>query len=162
MTSRFIFLILVAGFVLTGCVSTKDQASYITEQIEGQRVIAMVGKRYPWVNPIMQRLKNEGFSIKRFASVSETTEKVSATKMETYNKATARVILNIDSFAANTSWTRCFGGGYKFSYIYAELIDARNNETMATYSNSGYSENCPPMSGTIFQDITDMVTSAFK
>ncbi|MDB0016475.1 hypothetical protein N9E28_02880, partial [Alphaproteobacteria bacterium] len=76
---------------------------------------------------------------------------------ETFDKATARVILVLDGFAPNSSMTRCFGGGFKFNYINAELIDSLNNETLASYSNSGYSEGCPPLSGSIFEDITNMV-----
>ncbi|EGY23854.1 hypothetical protein DA2_3934 [Desulfovibrio sp. A2] len=57
---------------------------------------------------------------------------------------------------------RCFGGGYKFIYINADLIDTATNETIANFSDAGYSENCPPASGTIFTDLTNTVINAWK
>ena len=96
------------------------------------------------------------------ASQNVTVEKVSPTKTEANNEASARFILHIDGYAPNTSMTRCFGGGYRFEYIDAELIDVRTNETVLHYSNSGYSENCPPLSGTIFTDIVESVTQVWQ
>jgi len=49
-----------------------------------------------------------------------------------------------------------------FEYIDAELIDVKTNETVLHYSNSGYSENCPPLSGTIFKDIVEAVTQVWE
>lgn len=147
---------------LSGCVPTKEVATYITKPIDGPKQIALVGTRYPWVTQIETRIRKKGFSIKRFASVKEVTKKVSDTTTETYNQATARVVLVLDGYAPNTSMTRCIGGGYDFSFINAELIDAKSNETIAVYSNSGYSENCAPLSGTIFTDIANMVDGSFK
>ncbi|MCF6217391.1 MAG: hypothetical protein L3J62_06135 [Gammaproteobacteria bacterium] len=88
-------------------------------------------------------------------------EEVSPTKTEAYNEASARFILHIDGYAHNTSMTRCFGG-YMFEYINVELIDVRTNETALHYSNSGYSENCPPLSGTIFTDVVELVSEVWE
>jgi len=160
--SRKLLWIVATTLILSGCVTTKEQAVYVTQAIDGPKEIALVGTRYPWVSQIESRIRNAGIKIKRFASISEATEKLSETTTETYTKATARVILVLDGFAPNTSMTRCFGGGYNFQFINAELIDAKNNETIATYANSGWSENCPPLSGTIFSDITNMVVNTFE
>ena len=148
--------------LMAGCVATKEKTVYVTTPINAPKEIALVGTRYPWVSQIETRLRAKGFKIKRFASVSEATTKVSSSTTETYNKASTRIILALDGYAHNTSMTRCFGGGYNFNYINAELIDAKNNETIAVYYNSGYSENCPPLSGTIFTDITEIVEGTFK
>lgn len=118
--------------------------------------------RWPWFIEIEKRLRSEGVVIKRFASLGEATQKISETKSETTTTTTTRVILVIDGSAPNTTMTRCFGGGYDFSYINAEIIDSANNETISAYSNSGYSEGCQPFSGTIFGDITNMVVSTFR
>ena len=159
---RGIIIITLTTLALFGCVSTKEQAVYVTEAIDTKREIALVGIRHPWVNQIEMRLRKEGVKIKRFASVSQVTERISRNKKETYNEASTRLILVLDGFAPNTVMTRCLGGGYKFNYINAELIDALNNETIANYANSGYSEGCPPLSGTIFQDVTSMVLKVVK
>ncbi|HTR88359.1 MAG TPA: hypothetical protein VMI56_28010 [Reyranella sp.] len=71
-------------------------------------------------------------------------------------------MLRINGDAPNTALERCMGGGYKFKFITAELIDLQTEETLGTYSNSGFSEDCAPLSGTIFGDIARMVASVFR
>jgi hypothetical protein len=56
----------------------------------------------------------------------------------------------------------CFAGGYQFDYINTDLIDTKTNETILNISGSGYSENCPPLSGTIFKDIVSGVEGAWQ
>ena len=155
-------MLVISIFCLSGCVSTQTKDVFIEAKITGPKIIAMSGKRAPWVYEIEKRLRKNGFKIKRMASQNVTVEKVSPTKTEAFNEASARFILHIDGYAPNTSMTRCFGGGYRFEYIDAELIDVRTNETVLHYSNSGYSENCPPLSGTIFTDITQMVNQVWE
>ena len=159
---KHIFLLLISMTLISGCVSTQTKDVFIEKKITGPKIIAMSGKRAPWVYEIEKRLRKNGFIIKRMASQNVAVEQVSPTKTEAYNEAAARFILNIDGYAPNTSMTRCFGGGYRFEYIDAELIDVRTNETVLHYSNSGYSENCPPFSGTIFADIVQLVTQVWQ
>ena len=155
-------LLLLISVAQAGCVSTKSVDVFVSEKISGPKVIAMSGVRAPWVFEIEKRLRARGFEVKRWASQNRAIEQVSPNKLEAYNEASAQVILRIDGFAPNTSMTRCFGGGYKFNYITVEAIDVAKNETLAAFSNSGYSENCPPLSGTIFGDIAGMVDGLFK
>jgi hypothetical protein len=89
-------------------------------------------------------------------------EKQSETKTGIYNEATARYVLNVQGSAPNGAMTRCYGGGYNFNYIDAELIDLKDNKTIFHYSNSGYSEGCPPLSGHIFGDIAELTKNAWK
>jgi len=159
---RSIIVLFTVVLLLSGCVSTQTKDVFIEKKISGPKIIAMSGKRAPWVYEIEKRLRKNGFKIKRMASQNVAVEKVSPTKTEAYNEASARFILHIDGYAPNTSMTRCFGGGYRFEYIDAELIDVRTNETVLHYSNSGYSENCPPLSGTIFTDIVESVTQVWQ
>lgn len=148
--------------VLSGCVSTKSMDILVDEKFEGPKIIAMSGTRAPWIYEIEKRLREKGFEIKRMASRNVSVEEVSPTKTEAYSEASARFVLHVDGYAPNTSMARCFGGGYRFEYINAELIDVRNNETVTHYSNSGYSENCPPLSGKIFGDISGAVSQVWK
>lgn len=159
---RITVLALSAIVMLLGCVSTQTRDVFLEKKITGPKVIAMSGERAPWVYEIEKRLRKNGFSIKRMVSQNVSVEQVSPTKTEAYNEASARFIFHVDGYAPNTSMTRCIGGGYRFEYINAELIDVRTNETVLHYSNSGYSENCPPLSGTIFTDITEMVSQSWE
>ena len=151
-----------AAVLMSGCVATKSVDIMISEKIDAPKVIAMSGSRGPWVYEIEKRLKANGFQIKRIASQNQAVEQVSDTKMEIYKEASARFIMNIDGYAPNNSMERCFGGGYRFDYINVELIDLTKNETVFHYSNSGYSEGCQPLSGSIFGDIAEITNSAWK
>ena len=147
---------------MVGCVSIQTQDVFIEKQITGPKIIAMSGTRAPWVYEIEKRIRKNGFKIKRIASQNVAIEEVSPTKTEVYNEASAKFILHIDGYAPNNSMTRCFGGGYNFEYIDVELIDVSANESVFHYSNSGYSENCPPLSGTIFTDIAQLVADVWE
>ena len=68
----------------------------------------------------------------------------------------------IDALAAVDWAHRCFGGGYTFDYINADLIDLASNQTIASIEGRGYSEGCPPMSGTIYGDITKMIVDSWE
>ena len=111
---------------------------------------------------IEKRLKEEGFTVLRSGSVNESIEVVSGTKMIIYNEASTRYYLSVDARAPTDFANRCFGGGYNFDYIYADLIDVSTNETIKSIEARGYSENCPPLSGTIYGDIAKMVSSSFE
>lgn len=122
----------------------------------------MSGSRGAWVYEIEKRLRENGFEIKRLASQNSAIEKVSESKTEVYKEASTRYILHIDGYAPNNSMERCFAGGYRFTHIDVELLDVVKNETVFHYSNSGYSENYPPLSGTIFGDIAKLTNSAWQ
>ena len=149
------------SFLLFGCASTKNVDIDPSVKAQGQRIVAINSDRSPWVYEIEKRLKQQRFKVLRSASTQVTIEKQSDSKTGVYNEATARYVLNLNGYAPNGSMTRCYGGGYNFQYIDAELVDVVSNQTIFHYSNSGYSENCPPMSGTIFSDITNLVVGAW-
>jgi hypothetical protein len=157
-----IFSLIIFCFVLSGCISTKSIDVMSNSKITSPKIIAMSGSRGPWVYEIEKRLKASGFEIKRMASQNSTVEQVSETKTEIYKEASARYILHIDGFAPNNAMERCFAGGYNFEHIDVELLDVAKNETVFHYSNSGYSENCPPLSGSIFSDIVKLTNSAWQ
>jgi hypothetical protein len=153
---------LIICTILTACSSAKTADVMTDEKIVGPKVITISGNRTPWLIEIEKRLKEKGFKIKRLTSQNTAVEQVSETKTEIYNEASARFVLKIDGYAPTNASQRCFGGGYRFSHINAELIDLEKNETIYFYSNSGYSENCPPLSGSIFGDITKLTNDAWE
>ncbi|MCV5708193.1 hypothetical protein OFN39_01760 [Escherichia coli] len=158
MKKLFIFAF---SLILAGCASTKNVDVVATDKAQGDRIVAINSARAPWVYEIEKRLKQKGFTVLRSASQQVTIEKQTNSTTGVYNEATTRYVLNLNGFAPNNSMTRCYGGGYDFEYIDAELIDVKNNQTIFHYSNSGFSENCPPMSGTIFTDIVNLVADAW-
>lgn len=155
-------ILFLVGLLMSGCVSTKSQNIFVDKKIIQDKVIAVEGTRATWVFEIEKRLREKGFKIKRYLSQNISVENISKEKTIAYNETSAQYLLRIDGYAPNSSMTRCMGGGYIFDYIDIELIDLSKNETIAHYHNSGYTENCPPVSGTIFQDVTDLVNNRWR
>ena len=150
---------LLLAFSLIGCAHNDVYQS--STKASGPKVIALEAPRLPWVMQIEGRLRDAGFQVQRFESTQTVTEAAGAGRVATYNQASAPYILRLQGEAGMSSMTRCFGGGFNFQYISAELIDVRSNQTIGTYSGSGRSEGCPPLSGKLFTNITDMVAKAW-
>jgi hypothetical protein len=141
---RFLVLTILA-LVVTGC-ATGHVTQMSDEKIHGPKVIALYANNAPWLVDIQGRLKQAGFKVLRWSS----------------REAEARYILEINGQAPINWGRRCIGGGYKFDYLDANLVDVETNETILNINGKGYSENCPPLSGSIFQDIVDAVKNAWQ
>ncbi|MDZ4184397.1 MAG: hypothetical protein U1D97_05380 [Desulfuromonadales bacterium] len=155
-------ILMVLSIFLTGCASTGRVVNLTETKAGGPKVIALDAPSAPWVVEIQNRLKEKGFKVLRWSSRSRVTEKTSPTRLEQFNEAEARYILVIDGYAPYDWANRCFGGGYNFSNISVDLVDSMKNETMLNINGSGYSEDCPPMSGTIFSDIATAVQNKWE
>lgn len=127
---------------LTGCAHNDVYQSSIAAS--GPKVVALEGPRLPWVMQVEGRLRDAGFQVRRFESTQTVTEATGPGRVRTYDEASASYILRLEGAAGLSNMRRCFGGGFNFEYISAELIDVRSNQTLATYSGAGYSEGCPP------------------
>lgn len=154
-------LAILTTFALTACASGRVvQISDVP--VTGPKVIALNAPSAPWVIEIQNKLKQRGFRVLRWSIVSRVTERTSPDTLEEYNKAEARYVLIIDGYAPYDKMNRCFAGGYRFDYISTDLVDTVSNETILNVNGAGYSENCPPLSGTIFSDIADAVNGAWS
>lgn len=155
------FALAVIAVALAGCASSGRVVQISDARIVGNRIIALDAPTAPWVIEIQNRLKQKGFKVLRWSSRTRVSERSSDTRTETFNQAEARYILVVEGYAPYDWANRCFGGGYKFDHISTDLVDTVTNETILNVNGSGYSENCPPMSGTIFSDIANAVDEAW-
>lgn len=156
-----VLVVTILTLAITGC-ATGHVTQLSSTKINGPKVIALDAPSAPWVIEVQNRLKQSGFKVLRWSSRVRVTEQTEKDRLEQYNKAEARYVLVISGFAPYDWANRCFGGGYKFSTISVDLVDVQTNETILNINGSGYSENCPPLSGSIFQDITDAVQRAWQ
>lgn len=154
-------IIILVAILITSCASG-TKTVLIDQKITEPKLIALDAPRTPWVVKIENRLRQKGFKILRWASTKNVKEQVSDTTTQEFKQASARYVLSIEGFAPLDAMHRCIAGGYKFEYITTELIDVKANETILNISGSGYSENCAPLSGTIFKDIVSGVDSAWQ
>ena len=123
--------ILVLGLFISSCVATGKQTLSVDEKISAPKIIALnVYDGGPWMREIEKRLKQAGFTVLRSESINEAIE-VEGNKVIKYNEATTRYFLLVDALAPVDFAHRCFGGGYNFDYINADLIDLRSNQTIA-------------------------------
>lgn len=156
---RFFAPILLLALI--GCAHNATTV-IVDRKIEGPKVVALDAPRTPWVVEIENRLRQNGFKVLRWASQRRVRERTSETRTEEFREAAARYVLVIDGYAPLDPMNRCFGGGYRFQFLTAELVDTETNETMFNVSGSGYSENCQPMSGSLFTNIIAAVENAWR
>lgn len=147
--------------LISGCAHNATEI-FVEKKITTSKVIAMDAPRTPWVVEIESRLRKEGFRVLRWSSQKAVQEQTSETRTESFREASARYILVVRGYANSDPMHRCFGGGFNFNDLTAELVDAQNNETIFNVSGSGYSENCPPMSGELFGNIVNTVKQTWK
>ena len=161
--ANFLKVSVLVGLVglVSGCAHQSTDV-FIHTKITAPKVIAMDAPRTPWVVEIESRLRKEGFRVLRWSSQKAVQEQTSETRKESYQEASARYILVVRGYANSDSMHRCFGGGYNFNALTAELVDTQNNETIFSVSGSGYSENCPPMSGNLFGNIVNTVKQSWQ
>lgn len=140
-----------AALLLSACASGSVVVSS-EEKIKGPRVVALDAPLAPWVPQIEKRLKQHGFQVKR----------ISRDQTGGLANLGARYVLRLQG-DYHTGWEyRCFGGGYLFRYLTAELLDLQANESLASVSGEGNSEGCAPLSGTIYGDVAAMVADRWE
>lgn len=122
------------------------------EKIKEARVVALDAPLAPWVPQIEKRLKQRGFQVKR----------ISRDQTGGLANLGSRYVLRLTGTHLAGWEQRCFGGGYKLQGLTAELLDLKTNEALASVTGEGYSEDCPPLSGSIFGDIASMVADRWE
>jgi hypothetical protein len=154
--------LLLSMMLATAACATGTTVVHSDRRITDPKIIALDAPRLPWVVEVETRLRQRGFQVLRFASQRRVRERVSEIRTEEYREATARHVLLVEGSAPLDPMRRCIAGGYKFDYLTIELIDVKLNETVLTVSGGGYSENCTPVSGTIFGDIVAAIEEAWQ
>jgi hypothetical protein len=157
-----LLLTIMLALLINGCVSSGEVTQMTEEKIHGPKVVALDAGGAPWTVQIQNRLKKAGFKVLRWSSRTRVAEQTERNRIQQFNKAEARYILQLSGQAPLDWGHRCVGGGFKFDYLDANLIDVETNETILNINGKGYSEDCPPMSGSIFQDIVDAVNNAWQ
>lgn len=150
-----------ALLLLAAC-AAGQKTVLVGEKISGPKVIALDAPRTPWVVEIENRLRQRGFKVLRWASQKRVREKIDEQRTEEFREAAVRYVLVLDGDAPLDPMHRCFAGGWRFEYLTAELVDVSTNETLLSVSGSGYSENCPPLSGSLFSDIVSSVEGSWQ
>lgn len=156
---EFELSIIVSLALLLGGCAHSNLVVLSDEKVQGEKVLALDAPREPWVVSVEQHLRGKGFKVLRWPSQKKVTEKISETTTEEYRQSSARYVLSITGYS--DPLRKCFAGGYYLDSLAVELIDTKSNETVLSYTANGYTENCAPMSGTIFSDIAENISRAW-
>ena len=154
------FFIVVTSFVLAGCVAVGNQTLKVENKILAPKIISINKNSGPWMGEIERRLQKAGFRVIYSTIRGQRTEIDSKSEFK-YNQASTQYFLVIDAAAPTDFARRCFGGGYNFDYIYAHLMDSSSGQTIASIESRGFSEGCPPLNGSIYENITKMVSESW-
>jgi hypothetical protein len=122
-----------------------SQAPVSTSQVDDKAITIKANPYGPWVASIKERLIEKGVNVKSYSSKDKT-----------------RYILHLNANAP-TGWIhKCFGGGYQFDYYIAELIDSTTNKVISSVEDSGFSEGCQPLSGTMYTQTVNMIGTVIQ
>lgn len=153
-----VVLLVALAVMLGGC--AHRMVDVTDHKAVGEKIITIDAPRAAWVQALSQHIRKKGFQIRHYSSQVVETRTTDDKTTQTYNKASARYVLNVNGY--DNPSNRCFGGGWTMEYITADFVDVRDNITIFSYSNGGYTENCPPMSGSIFGDIANLIEQAWS
>jgi hypothetical protein len=128
------------------------------QALQGPRELAILGNRTDVERSLEDSLRGRGFRVKRFPSTVTITTLTTPTSTETYDRGAVRYVLEVDWETVD----KCFGGGFRFSFISVDVIDLQQNETVMSLRSSGYSEKCQPLSGHIFGGIAEQLVEAWS
>jgi len=146
---------MIIAVAMFGC--AHKSVYYAGVKAEGEKIIAIDASRQPWVMEVENRLRASGFKVLRYESDKIVTTQTQQNQVETTLSSTARYVVKLSWEVLTDRMHRCFGGGYWFDYYTAEVVDVKTNETVLSVSRTGYSENCPPLSSTMYSDIANAI-----
>ena len=122
-----------------------NQAPVSTSQVDDKVITIKANPFGPWVTSIKERLAERGLDVNSYPSTSKT-----------------KFVLHLNAYAPTGFWHNCFGGGYQFDYYIAELIDSTTNKVISSIEDSGYSEGCQPLSGTMYTQTVNMIGTVIE
>jgi len=122
-----------------------DQKPVLTSQVNYNAITIKASPFGPWVASIKERLAERGVDVKSYSSTSKT-----------------KFVLHLNANAPTGFIHKCFGGGYQFDYYIAELIDSTTNKVISSVEDSGFSEGCQPLSGTMYTQTVNMIGTVIE
>jgi len=122
-----------------------SQAPVLTSQVNYNAITIKASPFGPWVASIKERLAERGVDVKSYSSTSKT-----------------KFVLHLNANAPTGFIHKCFGGGYQFDYYIAELIDSTTNKVISSVEDSGFSEGCQPLSGTMYTQTVNMIGTVIE
>ena len=122
-----------------------DQKPVLTSQVNYNAITIKASPFGPWVASIKERLAERGVDVKSYSSTSKT-----------------KFVLHLNANAPTGFIHKCFGGGYQSDYYIAELIDSTTNKVISSVEDSGFSEGCQPLSGTMYTQTVNMIGTVIE
>jgi len=122
-----------------------NQEPVLTLQVDDNAITIKASPFGPWVTSIKERLAERGVDVKSYSSTSKT-----------------KFVLHLNANAPTGWMHKCFGGGYQFDYYIAELIDSTTNKVISSVEDSGFSEGCQPLSGTMYTQTVNMIGTVIE
>lgn len=132
------------------------------DKINAPRIVALDAPAAPWVPAFTQQLRKQGFKVLRWASQKRVTDKSSDRTSEEYSQASTRYVIMVSGQI--NPMLECLTARAAFlDPIAVEVVDTQENETVISYTSSGYTEPCP-LSGrpVVFADFAQSLSSAWK
>lgn len=147
----------VIVFLFLASCSHQDVIKLTDKKLEGKKEVAITtDDSGVWLYKLIAEIEKQGVSVKRTSSTGETTITENGKSFK-YEQAASRYILKVNGSVDHAR--RCFGGGHTFNNLSLEVFDSQENKGVAMFTDSGYSEGCPPAISSMFEDLAKNVRS---
>jgi hypothetical protein len=126
--------------------------------LTGPKVVAIMGTRTDVVAALEDALGAHGFTFRHYVSRSRVTAPPGQAQMDAGAADDTKYAIEVTSDV----FDRCIGGGFVLSSLRVSVIDRQTNELVLRTEAKGRTEKCPPLSGSVFRDIANAISSAWE
>lgn len=160
MKKVLLLLTSITFLFMLGCASNLSTSRISNTPIDSSDKTLVLLNSSTWDIEIKKTLIQSGFSLKNMPSVLEVQKDINDTTSVKYNKAEARYGI-IQHPGRLVDWC-LYNKNVKFGEFTLEVVDLRTNESILLVSKGGWTGDCFPSSGTLFQELTQALRQNWK
>ena len=156
-------LLTLTGIILlftAGCASDLSTARISATPIDPSDKTLVLLNSSTWDIDIKKNLALSGFALKSMPSVLEVQQDISDTTSVRYNKAEARYGI-VQHPGRVVDWC-LYNKNLKFGDYTLEIVDLRTNESVLLVSKGGWTGDCFPASGDLFEELAQALRQNWK
>lgn len=150
-------VVFLTTLLSSGCA---HKETYKNGTATGEKTIALRAPQEPWAQRLQQAIQAAGYKVVIASQAGTISKTLPDGSILTQPIATTPYVLEIGGYVS--PMRRCFGGGQYFDEFSAVLYDTVGNQQIFAYYDSGYSENCPPLSGKLYGNVVKLLNESWR
>lgn len=160
MKKVLLLLTSITFLFIVGCASNLSTSRISNTPIDSSDKTLVLLNSSKWDIDIKKTLIQSGFALKNMPSVLEVQHDINDTTSVKYNKAETRYGI-IQHPGGVVDWC-LYNQNVKFGEFTLEVVDLKTNESILLVSKGGWTGDCFPARGTLFQELTQALRQNWK